>query len=122
MTSLDRRLVPKVQALIAKYGKTVTVTVPGLRSYSVADGTVCAAGDTDYSVKITPPTPWTMAPLPGSSVQSGDMSAYVAASGLEFTPDAGMVLTDGGQAWTVMAVGRIYTGDLVAMYLLQLRA
>jgi hypothetical protein len=80
---------------------------------------VDAAGETDQTIKITPPEPWTLAPLPDSTVEAGDMSAY---SGTDVVPDVGMKVSFDGQIWTVMAVGRVYTGDLVAMYLLQLRA
>jgi hypothetical protein len=117
MTSLDARLIPRIAKILNKYGKTVTFTWKDIKQYNPAEGRVANAGDEELTAKITPPEPWTMAPLPGSTVQAGDMSTYTQAK-----VEAGTKMLFDDEVWEVVAIGKVWTGELEGMRLLQLRS
>jgi hypothetical protein len=116
MTGLDARLVPKITKILNKYGKTVSFKSIPIRAYNPNTGRTATAGEDESTGKITPPEPWTLAPLPGSMVQQGDMSTYT-----QYVAEVGHKVVVDEEIWEVVAIGKVYTGDLVGMYLLQLR-
>ena len=126
MTALDARLVPKILSLIDRFGKTVRVIEPGATrtnaDYDPTTGKVDVGTPLSYDVKVTPPQPCREALTPGVEVMLGDMTVYVPAAVLKVPPTAQTTLEmDGHETWAVVAMGRIYTGDILALWELQLR-
>lgn len=126
-TELDNKFVPLAKSLIDRYGKSLTFTVPGgvyNPSTGGLDNTVSPA---TFTVKASPPAPYRVgysshksATPKGESYndisRDGDMILYVAASGLPFTPVAGVGVSIGGFNWNCVDVMSIYSGESVAVY------
>lgn len=71
--------------------------------------------------KSSPPMAYAKKYIDGQSVHEGDMMTMVAASGLTFDPATGMQVLFDGTKWNIVRVSPIYSGDLIAVYELQLR-
>lgn len=121
MTVLDDKMIPKIFAIIERYGKSVTFTVEAVQSYNPATGETTAATPVTHTRKVTPPTAYEQRFVDGETIRAGDMKVFVAAQGLAFVPALDQRVTIDSVAWRIMAVGPIYTGELVALYELQLR-
>lgn len=115
-TVLDTKIVPIVVKLIAKYGRTVTVTIE-TKTKDWGTGLTGTATAT-HVVKCSPPEPYNQRYIDGDLVRTGDMKTLFAASGLPFTPVLGMRIDE----WTAVRVDPILSGDQTAAYQVQLRA
>jgi hypothetical protein len=123
MTTLDEKIPGVLTKILAKFGRTSTFVHPALHQYDRATGTTTVAAPITATAKITPPSPWRRAPLPGVMVEIGDQQTVVQKSSLGFTPVAGRtMIVETGTRWTVVGVAEICTGDLVVAYVLQLRS
>lgn len=120
MAELDR-LIPRIKTIITKYGKSVTRYAKVTKDYDPTTGTTTVSGLSENPCKITPPEPWTKDPLPGVAVLMGDMSCYTDTVSGEPSIGDTLAASDWTKDWTIVGVGRIYTGDLVGLYVLQLR-
>jgi len=105
-TELDKELVPEVYTLIDELGEAVI--------FEVADGLL-------YSLKITPPEPFQDSFIDNDVIREGDLTTYVAAKDIPFTPAPGIKMTLESKDYTVIKVSPIYTGELIALYTLHLR-
>ncbi len=123
-TTLDAKIVPKVLLLIAKVGTNLTYTV-NVGTYDPTTG-IRSSSTTDHTRKSTPPS--AVSATPGLTltygqglVQMGDVETFIAASGLAFTPVLGMVVVFASQSWHIVSLGKIYSGDDLAVWRLALR-
>lgn len=120
-TALDKKIVPKVLALINRIGISATFSVgTATMDESTGEGDPDGAG-TPTTVKSTPPLNYDRKLVDGVSIKNGDAQVFIAGSGLSFTPSNGMKVNISSIEWTVKSVGRISAGDDVAAYELQLR-
>lgn len=119
-TALDIRLLPKVLALIAKYGKTVTFHVSVAEVYSPINRSVLAA-ITNINLKVSPPDKYHIKYVDGTQILSGDNYIILPAQGLTFVPRSGHEVTIGTTKWGIVNVESIYSGEDVCAYQLQLR-
>jgi hypothetical protein len=110
-------MIEVVAEALEEFGKTVTFVTVARRDYDAAAGSVREVRPEPLQGKITPPAPWQRAPLPGTTATEGTMEAYTFPG---FEPTAGMVVKSDGVDWRVLGVGKIYSGDLVALYLLMM--
>lgn len=109
--------------LIDKFGKTVVIRRTTRTAYDGAAGT---GGDenapVNYTVKVTPPTDFMFKRIDGTLVEEGDEVVSVAALNLAITPDATIdVVIQDTVLWRIRQVGRLWSGELVATYILHLR-
>jgi hypothetical protein len=108
--------------LVDKFGKTVTLRRTPQDSYSPVDG---GGGDdqtpTDYTVKVTPPTDFMFKKIDGTLIEEGDEVVSLPALNSPITPvlDTDTVIMDGNR-WEIRQLGRLWSGELVAMYILHL--
>lgn len=116
VTVLDTKLAPKVLAIIAKYGKTVSWSVTSGATHTPSTGAVTGGTTTAHTVKVTPPEPYESKYVDGDVVREGDSRIYIAASGLAFTPAENQRVTIDAAVWTVTRVNAIYSGDLVCLW------
>ena len=116
VTALDTKLRPKTVELIEKYGKSVTWTVTSGGTYVPATGSTSGATSTPYTVKVTPPEPYTSKFIDGDTIRVGDALIYLAAQDLAFTPAENQHVTVDGVVWVVVRVNAIYSGDLVCLW------
>jgi len=120
MATLDALFPGLAARLIDQFGATAsleTVTKTDDPATGKVAETVSAA-----SVKLTPPEPFSIGPIDGSLVEAGDMATLVAAPGLNAAPTANRDrLVFASEAWQIVAVDPIYSGDAAAAYRLQLR-
>lgn len=114
-------LVPKALALVNRLGKTVAFKVPASQTYNPATGVVTETGSTDVSAVVTPPSAYHVRLVDGDMIRQGDVKVSVPASGLSFTPVPGQKVVIDSKTWHVVAVRPVYTGELIALYELQLR-
>lgn len=115
-TVLDTKILPKVLAILEKYGRTVTVVIKA-RTKDWSTGIVSTTTAT-HTVKCSPPEPFNQRYVDGDLIRVGDMETLFAAQDLPFTPALNMRIDD---KWTAIRVDPIYSGDLVAAWKVQLR-
>ena len=116
-TVLDTKILPKVLAIIEKYGRTVNVAID-TQAKDWSTGIVSTTTATN-TVKCSPPEPFNQRYVDGDLVRTGDMETLFAAQDLPFAPVVGMRIDT---KWTAVRVDPIYSGDLVAAWKVQLRA
>lgn len=119
-TSLDTKLIPKAADLVDTYGKSVTWSVT-TSTYNPASGDVSGVAVTTYTVKVTPPEPYSERWIDGDLIRFGDAKVFLAAQGLAFTPAPGQTITIDSTVWIVVAANAIYTGESVALWEAQVR-
>jgi len=120
-TKLDTKLVPKILSLVNKYGKTLVFYTYPLTAYDPTTGEETEGAATTYSLKTTPPAQYESKLIDGDLVRNGDTWVLLPASGLEFTPVPGIKVTFDSITLKIVSVEKIYTGDLIGAYTLQLR-
>jgi len=118
--ALDTRMRATASRLINQFGATMVLRrQAGVYYPATGKNTETAA---DYDVVGSPPYPVDLRRVDGEMVRQGDAETILAASDLTFTPDQ---TTDhivfGGEAWSIVAVQPIYSGEQVAAYELRLR-
>ncbi len=117
-TELDTKLIPKIKAILNRFGKLVTF-VATTQSYNPATG-VNTLTPTNKQWKITPPES-AVAYGNETTVQVGDLRIYFAAEAITFTPVVGMTVVIDSVNWRIVALDTFYTGELVGLYSAQLR-
>lgn len=113
-TDLDRKVGPKVAAVIAKYGKTVTFTVIA-RVNDEATGAVTKTPTPFPNIKVTPPTltkRWKNRDI----VEGGMATVLLAAKDLAFTPALASQITMDDVAYAIVDIDEHYSGDDIAAY------
>ena len=120
-TTLDTKLVPKVLALITKYGKSVLFKLLPSKSYDATKGTVTLGDEVQYAKYVIPPFQFNDKYIDGNLVQVGDMQIGLPASGLEFTPENNIRVIIDSVVWRIIRYSPIYTGTQIALYIFHLR-
>jgi hypothetical protein len=121
-TELDRDLVPAVLDLVNSLGKTAKFTKESYGNYNPGDGSVVQAGPMVYRQKVTPPFPFTKDRVDGDLIRAQDAQVFLPAKDLKFEPYKGMKVEIDSSHFTIEWQRPVYTGELVAMYELALRA
>jgi hypothetical protein len=125
--ALDSTFRPLAVNLINKFG-TVATLRRRVSVHNVSTGKVTTT-DTDTPVIISPPSPFNVRRFGSGLIaanaalyQQGDMECLIAAQGLAVEPTP---LTDhivhSGKEWHLIAVAKLYSGNFIAAYRLQLR-
>jgi hypothetical protein len=112
-------MVPLANQLIGDFGKTVTYKQRA-SSFDPSTGKTSFT-ETASSAIIAPPEPYKQNRIDGSTIQNGDAMTSVAGSAISFVPEIGDRVLMNGVDWNVVAVNPVFSGELVAMYELQLR-
>ena len=121
-TALDRKFVPKVLSMIEKYGKTVEIKIYTDAVYAPTTGETTLGAYTRYVKKIIPPYPYEQKYVDGDIIKQGDLQTGIAGSGLGFTPEPGLTkITIDSLIWSIVNMQPIYSGEQIALFLLQLR-
>lgn len=121
-TTLDIEAALAALELIDENGKAVSFVHNASATYSPSTGKVTGGSPAPFNKKIVPPYPYEQKLVDGDVIRVDDMRTGVAASGLGFTPERmKTTVTIDSRIWTVVNVQPIYSGEDVAMYLLQLR-
>lgn len=105
-------------------GKTVTIERTD-SSYDPSTGDTTTTVSNSATVAVTIPNEYQLARIDETLIQAGDTVVQVPAKGLDLgTPDGpksdDRVLLDGRQ-WGIVQIGRVWTGEDVGAYTLQLR-
>jgi len=93
---------------------------PDSSSYDAATGKATALGTT-FSITCSPPQPFDIAMVDGSTILAGDLSVILPADGLAFTPKVGDSITVGGDTMQVVALGREQPDELPAAWVVACR-
>lgn len=122
MTEFDTDFVPMAVEMLAEFGKQVTFRVYPEAVYDPETGKNTIGEPADYTVKAIPPYSYEAKYIDGDTVLAGDMQTGIAASGLEFTPKPSetKVVIDSVE-WSIVSVQPQYSGEQIAVYLIQLR-
>lgn len=118
--TLDKTARLTAQRLIRKFGKTATLQRT-TRTNDVATGKTTDK-ITTAAVKVSPPEAFRADQIDGTLVHQGDAMVNLAARGLTITPtpETDAMLLD-SVIWRVVAVETVWSGDLPALFKLQLR-
>lgn len=121
MTVLDDKFVPKALAMVAEFGKTVTFTVKSLTPYNPLTGGVGEGIPITHSVKVSPPDQYDKRLVDGDIVKQADLKVLLPPTTL-FTPAVDSTFVDiDGSEFRVIGVKPVYSGELIAIFELQLR-
>jgi hypothetical protein len=116
---LDGVMVPLAKNLIADFGGPVPYTQV-TETFDISTGKTTKT-EVVSSQSVTPPEPYKTGRIDGDVIRMGDMKTLIADSGLGFVPSMGDNLLYSGVEWQIVAVDPVYSGQLTAMYELQLR-
>jgi len=120
-TALDAELVPLALALVTEFGLNAEFEVMLVSQYDAESGGTIETGPVTRTKKVSPPSPFEQRFIDGVAIRQDDLEVYLPGSGLEFTPAVDMTVRIGRVAYRVVTVGPIHSGELVAVYRLQLR-
>lgn len=130
-TTLDAILVPRVMALIERFGKLASFTVLSSSTYDPATGGVVESAEvgSPVRIKVTPPTPYARRFVGNDAMREGDIQigfspvAPDADTGapISFVPVLGMDVSIDSVSLETVAVDIVYSGESVALYILTLR-
>jgi len=120
-TTLDLRLLPKVQVIVQRLGIDATFTVVSGDAYDPTTGDKSAGTPTDYTKKVTPFEMYDERYIDGDVVKAGDVKVLLPAKSLEFDPTTGIDVTVALSEYKVIRQVPIYTGEQIGLYELQLR-
>jgi hypothetical protein len=121
LTSLDISLGPVVKSLIDEFGKVLTFVVGGDNAYDPVTGITDQDNRTTVQVKGSPPAPVRRAYGADEPARDSECKTYIAASGLTFNPEPGLVVIIDSIRWQTVEVSPVYTGEQVAAYGLLLK-
>lgn len=122
MTVLDTKLIPVVTRLLAKFGKTAVFIVPGTTQYDANTGEGGVISPTEWSWKITPPSPWERRYGQNVTSVTAELSTLIAAENIPFTLSMKVRLRIELKIFDVVEIFPIYSGESVAAYELGLRS
>ena len=121
MATLDTELRLVAQTLISDLGKLVDFSVPATKTYDPTTGIVTEGAITVHSVKVSPPERYEERFVDEDLIRARDLRISLAALGLAFTPDLAMLVTIDSIAFDIIHITPVYSGELIALYELQLR-
>jgi len=116
---LDSSLRKVAESLINAFGATISYRRT-TETFSADTGKI-SQSETAYSTVSSPPEPFRQNRVDGDVVQVGDMKVLLKALNLPFTPTIGDHVTIAGTSWQVVGVFPLYSGELPAVYEIQLR-
>lgn len=121
-TALDNTLTAAALRLIALYGQDAVFADPATKTYDPTTGLTSEGSVTSHTEKVTPPEPYDKRWTDSDLIQQDDVRVFLAASGLDFTPFKGQLVTLlTTEKFRIENVKPIYSGEDVAVYELQLR-
>jgi hypothetical protein len=125
MTTLDDKLVPKAFELVEKFGQFATFTTDELEQsgYDPSTGHVTPGAPTNTVLKVTPPEEYDeyYAEKHKDIIIFGDMKTYLPAYNLPFDIEKVTEVNIEGELFSIVGIEKIYTGNEIALYELQLR-
>ncbi len=126
MTQLDIKIIPKVFKLIQKHGKTVEfVETTGGGAYDPATRKTTNRNKKKHNVKVTPPDKYKEDEIDGDVIRRGDSRILVPSQGLLFEINEDTIqflrINYDTLGWEVKSYIPYYSGELIAVYELQLR-
>lgn len=114
MSELDDKIVPKVLEVVTRFGKDISVTIPGTRVMDTANQAVIKqSGDALQTVRVTPPR---FRRVADSEPEAVEAEFLIPASGLTFTPELSQKYTIDGSEFIAHSVRKIYSGNEVAAW------
>ena len=116
---LDSSLRQAAERLIDAFGGTISY-LRTTETFSADTGKITQS-ETAFTTVASPPEPFRQNRVDGTTIQVGDMKMLLKALNLPFTPTIGDKLIHAGVRWQVVAVMPIYSGELPAVYEVQLR-
>lgn len=119
MTELDDALVPAAAALLTQFGKTISIEEV-TKVYDETTGKTTIVVVATYTPKAALET-YSIALVNGDTVRHDDLKVTIAAQSLAFTPTIGWKVTIDTVEWRILRVEPLYSGNLVAAWVMQLR-
>ena len=121
-TALDTKLGLAVENLLNTVGKAVEFDSAMFVEYDATDDTINRIGERRDTWLITPPAAYRRDQVDGATVLESDVQTYIRAKDIPFIPEAGRVrVRFDNEVWEIVTVTRIFSGDDVVLYELQLR-
>lgn len=119
-TVMDIKMRAVAARLIAKFGKSVSLTTLGTNSYDVTTGDSTPASTKTKTLKgiVRAPTQYE---YDSGTAASGDSYFIVSALGLITPPDLGDKFVIDGATWKIVSVEPTFSGEQVAIYTCHLR-
>ena len=120
-TEFDLEFVPMALDMIEEFGKLAVFSTTPQQGFDPTKGEAINIDPLNYIRKISPPFPYEQKYIDGNMIQQDDCWAYLASSGLNFTPLKGMSVTFDRLVFKIMTIKPIYSGEQICLFLLQLR-
>ncbi len=122
---LDIEMALVTLELLEEFGKTVQFTIDSEGVYDQSESEFSEASPVYYAKKIVPPDKYDKEFVDGDLIRANDLQTGVAGDGLEFELTPGTLtrihVTIDTEVFKIVKVQPIYSGEQVAIYMLQLR-
>lgn len=123
MTGALDRLRGTAKRLTDKFGKSVTI-VRETSTFNTSTGEETTT-TTETTTNATPPADYTTARIQDTLIQQGDTVIQVPAKGLDLgdpaEPQQSDLVKIDDATWNIVQIGKVYSGELVAAFVLHLR-
>ncbi len=119
MTELDDQIRPEVLDIVQELGKAIEFRVT-TEAYDVASGVTTPLSVQWVSVKCSPPSQYQISRDGEPDKLMETLGTLVPALGLTFEPKVEQIVRFDGRERRIVSVGKIYSGDLIAAFVLGL--
>jgi len=124
MTDLDDALVPAAFDLVEQFGTNFTFTiVTDQGTFVAATNSITGKVEQSFTRKSSPPSAFKQRYVDGKTIKESDLKIVIAAKGIALEPKLNMkVVHDAtGIQYKGLVINPLYSGDLIAAWIVRLR-
>ena len=120
-TSLDKKLLKKVEKILDKVGKVLIFNVYADETFDKVTSEQTKGDKSTFNKKSIPPFKARIEQVDGDVVQQDDFFTGIAGKDLEFIPLVNMEVAMDSAVYRILRVAPIYSGERICLYVFQLR-
>jgi len=119
MTAFDAKFVPLALKLINKFGRSATIVDDSAQTFNAATGKMVGTVAEEV-ITISPPIDVDKRFVDNDVVKASDVTIFIAASGLNTTPEQGMKVKFSSRTMRIVKVMELWSGNSITAYRLVL--
>jgi hypothetical protein len=116
MTRLDKKFLPKMKKLIARFGIEATFHVWTAGTYDPAQMKFIGYAEEEKKAPVVPVSEGDDYVEPGELTHRGKLKVFLAAQDLDWTPTEGQSVDLAGFPWILEAEKPLYSGERICLY------
>lgn len=122
MTEFDETMGTEAAALVTEFGRPITYITNPSADYNPATGKNVRIGIDQLTIQSSPPFAYENRWIDGDRIRANDCYVILARELIAFVPKKGAVIAIDASKFEVISVSPLYSGMLIAAFILQLRA